>query len=341
MPKKPKKIKLSFAKKIFFVLFFALSLSASPLYTKPANAWLSPMAAAMKQAMEEISYQIKGMIMGSLKQAAIKMLSKQMDRFISGTSSNGARFITNWEDYLIDNPTRNAQRYANDYISRAISGRGSVSYKKASNSVLGASTVAGEGFGKEAVLGETDTTSSSVSYPETLQTMAQDSIIEPKEWQLTYQDDPVDMFQSDSLANMNLLLMGNGNGGNTIWDANAAISAEYSAALEKEKQIASAESLSNQGFISEKSDGTVTKPGILFKEMKANEENLPNLAMSSATSIGELIAATVSKAISGAINKTVSGVEKTVNREVTKVTNKTTQQVNKSVNAYGPGALYK
>lgn len=338
MPINQKKQKLSSVKKIFFVLFFAVSFSFSPLLAKPADAWLSPMAAVMKQAMEEISYQIKGMMMGSLKQAAIKMLSKQMDRFISGTSSNGARFITNWEDYLIDNPTRNAQRYANDYISRALSGRGSVSYKKSRNSVLGASTIAGEGFGKEAVLGDS---SESVNYAETIQTMAQDTIIEPKEWQLTYQDDPADMFESDSLANMNLYLMGDGNGGNTIWDADSAIRGEYSAALEKEKSVASAEGISGQGFLSEKANGMVEKPGILFKEMQANVDNLPNLAMSGATSIGELIAATVSKAISGAINKTVSGVEKAIDREATKVTNKAVQQVNKKVNSFGPGALYK
>jgi len=338
MQETPKKQKSYFSKKITitllsFMLFF-LALSAP----QKASAWDAIPGAIFKQATEEISYSIKGMMMGSLKQAAIKMLSKQMDRFISGVSGNGAKFITNWEDYLIDNPARNAQRYANDYVSRALSGKGSVSYKKANNSVLGASTIAGEGFGKEAVLGDS---AESVNYAETIQTMAQDEILEPKEWQLSYPDDPKDMFESDTLANMNLYINGDGNGGNTIWNAESAVAKEYATKLENEKSQAYAEGVSGQGFLGEKIDGMVAKPGILFKEMEANMENLPNLAISSATSIGELVAATVSKAITGVINKTISGVEKTINKEVNKVTDKAVKEVNKTVNSYGPGALYK
>ena len=301
-------------------------------------AWDAVPAAIFKQATEEISYTIKGMTMGALKQAAIKMLSQQMDRFISGVSGNGAKFITNWEDYLINNPTRNAQRYANDYISRALSGRGSVSYKKASNSVLGASTVAGEGFGKEAVLGDA---SESANYAQTIQDMAQNQIIEPKEWQLTYSDDPSTMFDSDTLANMNLYINGDGNGGNTIWDAQSAIAKEYQKKLDDEKNQAYAEGISGQGFSSEKTNGVVSKPGILFKDMESNMENLPNLAITSATSIGELVAAAASKAITGVINKTISGVENSINRAANQVTDKAIKQVNKQVNSYGPGALYK
>ncbi len=345
MPENPKKQKFSFCKKIFFVLLFALSFSCFPIFTKPANAWLEPMAAVMKQGMEEISAQIKGMIMGSLKQAAIKMLSKQMDRFISGTTSNGARFITNWQDYLIDNPTRNAQRYANDYISRAMSGRGSASYKKASNSVLGASTVAGEGFGKEAVLGDaTDLYADESSYQQRLSDMLQIKVIDPPEWQ-AYAGDPGELFTlPEGLTSPTVAMINNyadyiDNGEPTA--VKEKVDQIYQDNLKQEQTVATTEATSNSGFISEKVNGIVEKPGILFEQMQANVDNLPNLAMSSATSIGELVAATVSKAISGAISKTVSGVENAVNREVNKVTDKAVQQVNKKVNAYGPGALYK
>jgi flagellar biosynthesis/type III secretory pathway protein FliH len=140
---------------------------------------------------------------------------------------------------------------------------------------------------------------------------------------------------------MNLYINGDGNGGNTIWDAESAIAKEYQTKLDNGKSQAYAEGVSGQGFLGEKIDGMVAKPGILFKEMEANMENLPNLAISGATSIGELIAATVSKAITGVINKTVSGVEKSINKEVNKVTDKAVKEVNKKVNSYGPGALYK
>ncbi|MEI7425417.1 MAG: hypothetical protein WCK16_00630 [Candidatus Moraniibacteriota bacterium] len=340
MQKNPLKQKVYFSQKIISGFFIFLLILFSFSCPKKAQAWDAMAASVYETVVAEISYSIKGMMMGSLKQAAIKMLSKQMDRFISGVGGNGARFITNWEDYLVNNPKRNATNYANDYISRLTSGRGSVNYKKASNSVLGASTIAGEGFGRGAVLGDdaADITSSSLS--ENIQTLGE-NITEPKEWRLSYDGDPAEMFQSDSLANMNLYLMGDGNGGNTIWDADSAIRAEYNTALAKEKATATAEGIAGGGFLSEKIDGMIAKPGILYKEMEANMENLPNLAISSATSIGELVAATVSKAIAGAVNKTISGVENKINKEVNKVTDKAVNQVNKKVNAYGPGALYK
>ncbi len=347
MQKNPLKQKAYFSQKIisgffiFLLILFALSVP------EKAQAWDAIPAAIFKQATEEISYSIKGITMGSLKQAAIKMLSKQMDRFISGVGGNGARFITNWEDYLVNNPKRNATNYANDYISRLTSGRGSVNYKKASNSVAGASTIAGEGFGRGAVLGDAaDITSSSNGLSKNIQTLGEE-ITAPEEWQNTYvdedgSDDPTNMFKrKETLASMNLYLIGDGNGGNTIFDAQRAIQRKYDIALADEKATATAEGVAGGGFLSEKIDDMIAKPGILYKEMEANMENLPNLAISSATSIGELVAATVSKAIAGAVNKTISGVENKINKEVSKVTDKAVNQVNKQVNAYGPGALYK
>lgn len=348
MQKNPLKQKAYFSQKIISGFFIFLLILFSFSCPKKAQAWDAMAASVYETVVAEISYSIKGMMMGSLKQAAIKMLSKQMDRFISGVGGNGARFITNWEDYLVNNPKRNATNYANDYISRLTSGRGSVNYKKASNSVLGASTIAGEGFGRGAVLGDAaDITSSSLS--ENIQTLGE-NITQPQEWQLSPDiDDLSTMFTGDdneekTLARMNLYLIGDGNGGNTVFDAQKAIKDNYNAALETEKATATAEGLSGGGFLSEKiddMDDMIAKPGILFKEMKANEENLPNLAISAATSIGELVAATVSKAIAGAVNKTISGVENKINKEVSKVTDKAVNQVNKQVNAYGPGALYK
>lgn len=340
MQKDFKKQNISSAKKIIFVLVFSVFFTFSG--AREADAWMAIPAELMGQAMTAIQNIIEGMTMGSLQQAAIKMIMRQKDRFIAGTTANGARFITNWKDYLVDNPKRSAQRYANDYISSALSGRGSVTYRKSSNSVLGASTVAGEGFGKEAVLGDASDITSDVSYANTVQGMAQ-NIVEPQQWQLTYFDDPTDMFQGDNLKNMNLYIMGDGNGGNTIWDADSAIQKEYNAALEQEKLTAVAQSNAYNGYNGQTaSDGTtIVKPGIDFEQMQANIDDLPNKAIAGAKNVGELAAATVSSAISGMFNKAVAGVENAVNRQVDRVTDKAVQQTNKKVNSYGPGALYQ
>jgi hypothetical protein len=328
-----KKLKSLSAKKLLILFFVFCFLFSGP---KKVWAWDAMPAAIFEVVEAEISYVIKGMIMGSLRTAAIKMLSKQVDRFVSGVSGNGVRFITDWEDYLIDNPARNTQRYMNDYISHALSGKGSTSYKKAPNSVLGASTISGEGFGNAMVLGEDDEQSNR-SYEQDIKEMAQKDIIDDDDWSLNYSGNPDEMLAGENFADANEFVWGN----NTIWDANAAFEKEKEKKLEEEKQVALVEGSTGQGFLSEKTDGMVTKPAILIKELKANQENLPNLALASASSLGELIAAAASKAISSSINKAVSGVERTINREVTKVTNKAVKEVNKSVNAYGPGELYK
>lgn len=326
-------------KRTAFVVVFSLFFFS--FGANKALAWDAIAAAIYKQAREEISYTIKGITMGSMKQAAIRMLSQQVDRFIAGTTANGARFITNWQDYLIGAPVRNAQRYANDYISRALSGRGSIAYKKYSNSVLGASTTAGEGFDNSGtVLG--DETTDSANYAQGLQTMAQDEILNAEPYSYTYPGDPNEMFKGQGNLRQFNEFTGNGqnNKDNTVWNFYSVVSGEYQSALDSEKQVANAQGLANQGFVSETVNGLVEKPGILYKEMKSNIDNLPNLAMVNATNVSELAAAAASKAITSAITAGINGVSNMINRQVNQVTNRAIQQVNKQVNAYGPGALY-
>jgi hypothetical protein len=337
MQKNPQKQIFHFPKKIIPVFFIALLTLFSFSSPKKAQAWDAQAAAIYKQTQENINYATRGMMMGALKQAAIGILTKQMDRFISGVSRNGARFINNWEDYLINNPTRNAQRYANDYISHAISGRGSVSYKKRRNAVFGASTIAGEGFNQEMVLGEEDEQlTSEETYAQTIQNMA-NARLNAQEFK-PYKEEPKEMFENqDNLSGMNTFL-----NGNTIFDFDSKVTAVYEKKLLEEKQIAAAEAQANGGYKSKKApDGTVLKPGKDFQQMQANTDNLPNLAVIGATSLGELIAATVSRAISGAVSRTISGVERTIDKEINNVTKKAVREVNKKVNSYGPGALYK
>ncbi|MCX6761502.1 MAG: hypothetical protein NTY33_01465 [Candidatus Moranbacteria bacterium] len=345
MPIDSQKQKSSSIKKIIFVLFFALILAFSPVGAKSSSAWLEPMAAAMKQGMEVIYNMIEGMTMGSLQQAAIKMIMRQKDRFIAGTSANGARFITNWKDYLVDNPRRNAQRYANDYISSALSGRGSANYRKAFNGVLGASTVAGEGFGKEAVLGTGDAFDLNIDYQKQMGDMLQ-TVTDPTALQI-YAGNPTELFTlPDGLTSPTVAMIQDyedyvDNGLPSV--VAEKVTTEYQNKLKEEQTIAATQAASNNGYKSETSaDGTtVVNPGINFQQLQANVENLPNLAIAGAKNVGELAAATVSSAISGMFNRAVAGVENTVNRQVDKVTDKAVQQVNKKVNSFGPGALYQ
>ncbi|HAI73953.1 MAG TPA: hypothetical protein DCS28_03805 [Candidatus Moranbacteria bacterium] len=331
------------SKKIVLILFLAMFLSFSPVQTKKANAWDALAAETWRYVQDQVDYTVKGTVMGSLRQSAISLLSREMDRFISGVSRNGVRFITSWENYLIKNPTRNAQRYMNDYISHALSGRGSGASYSSSGAVFGASTVAMAGnegfFSKKMVLGD-EYSPTTESYAQNMMEVGQNAI-EPKECEVTYFEEPANMFESETLANMNLYV----NGGNNMpSDFERCIAEKYQQKQAEETLVAVTEGTANQGWKSEKTDGDsgdVMKPGILFKDAKANVENLPNLAITAATTIPELVAATVSKAISGLMESTIKGVERAITREADMITNSAVNQTNKAVNEYGPGALYK
>lgn len=361
----------------FFLLFLAAVLiSFSPLKAKPVNAWDAIPGAIFKQAEEEISTFIKGTMIGSLKQAAIKTVSKAMDRFISGVSGNGARFITDWKGYLVNEPTRKAKSYANDYISRAFSGKGlSSSYKSITGSVLGASTMADEGFGARVLAAITDCTISgttegtdctttagtpgtcqyvggsptlscsssssttpSRNYAQEMKDMVQDQVIEPIEWQLTYDGDPTKILEEKTLGNYNLFVLGD----NMAADIKRNTSNILEKAYQEEKDEATAMSIANNGYKSSgEEDGLITKPGALIKEIQAGIEDLPNKAMAAAASIPEVIAATVSKAISGLTQSAVDGVQRAVDKQINSVVDKATKQVNSQVNKLGPSALFK
>lgn len=335
--------KYSPSKKIVLTLIFSAAFSFFPIQTKKADAWDALAAEVWKDTQEKITYTVNGTLMSSLRQSAFSLLSREMDRFISGVSRNGVRFVTSWENYLIKNPTRNAQHYINDYISHALSGRGSSANYSSSGAVFGVSTVAmsNEGFfgeSKEKVLGDEYSSIYYESYAEKMEDMLQEEVVEPEPWSLTYYDDPQNMFDSDNLANLNSYVVGD----NMMVDGKMYTDAAYQQKLDEEKTIAAVEGTANQGFESEKTeDGYVLKPGILFKDAKANVENLPNLTIAAATSIPELVAATVSRAISGLMESTIKGVERAIVREADMITNSAIKQTNGAVNLYGPGALYK
>lgn len=331
-----------FSKTIILTLIFSAVFPFFPIQTKKADAWDAMAAAVWEDTQRKLEYTVNGTLMGSLRQSAFSLLSREMDRFISGVSRNGVRLVTSWENYLIKNPTRNAQRYINDYISHALSGRGSSANYSSNGAVFGVSTIAmsNEGFGKgkEKVLGDEYSPIYYESYAEKMEDMLQEEVVEPEPWSLTYYDDPQNMFDSDNLANLNSYVIGD----NMMVDGKMYTDAAYQQKLDEEKTIAAVEGTANQGFESEKTeDGYVLKPGILFKDAKANVENLPNLAITAATSIPELVAATVSRAISGLMESTIKGVERAIVREADMITNSAIKQTNNAVNQFGPGALYK
>ena len=358
-------------KKTFLLFSFAFLFAITPFRTPQALAWDALPAGEVIFAQTNIWNLIQETMLAALKQSAIQMVSNQVDRFISGVSGNGARFITNWKDYLVNAPQRTARAYANDYISQAFAGRGMSSYRSMSGLVLGASTQS-EGFGARVLSAVTDCTGAatntecqmtdgsigtcqpmggnvmecssangysapSESYAEEMQTLADKWVINPEP--KTFPNiDTENLLADNNLSNLNLYVLENNMPSDVVMYTQA-----YMDKVEKDEiATATAQSIAYRGFLgSLAEDGSVTKPGSLIADMKANVENLPNMAMAYAKSLPEIIAASVSKAISGLVQGAVSGVQRSAEQKLNSVTDKAVRQVNTKVNAYGPGTLYK
>ena len=366
-------ISLSRLRKTLLLFLLVFSVAFSPLKAPPAKAWDALFAGETIFGEQQVVDLIKSMVVGVLKQAAIQMVSKQVDRFVSGVGGNGARFITNWQDYLVNAPQRKAKAYANDYISQAFSGRGSSFYQSAGGSVLGASTTADEGFGARVLAAVTDcsvantgtecvmpdgvtigtcqptggntmqcstnngSSAPTKSYAEEMQAMADKWVINPEP--KTFPNiDTEKLLADNNLSNLNLYVLEN----NMPADVAMYTQAYMDQAEKDAKTEAVAKSTAYSGYIGNGDEsGSITRPGSLIKEMQANVENLPNMALTAATGLPEVIAATVSKAISSMVQGAVSGVQRAVDQKLNSVTDKAVNQVNQKVNSFGPGALYK
>ena len=285
-------------------------------YPTKADAALWPgIDPEITRMLDTVYDMVQGMILGALKQAAVKMLNSQMDGLMAGQGNNGAAYITNWKDYLVDQPKSETKVYMNSYLSKMTAGKGS--------STTGYQA---EGF------------SGGSSYSQTL-AQAEKNRFEnidnvPK---LSYEGDPSQMFSGKGFKNLELYT----SGVNNPWAFNMAAENAYEKQLAEKKAIAQAQAISNQGFRGTTgSNGTITYPGILKKEMAANVDKLPNDVLASAKSIPEVITSIVSQLITKKMQQGFDSIQKSSQSQASSQ-NKQQSSVNNAAKVSGPSALFK
>lgn len=306
--------KLKKINKLLAAGIFILTVVFCPLFSHPAEAaWGEFVQEQFHFVLQRIYDNAQGMIMGALKQQAVTMLNGQIDVLLSGDSGN-ARFIINWEDYLIAQPENETRVYMNDYLSQMTAGRGSLTGYRSEGFSGSGNYIAGLGQSARA----SGDARSMTPHP-------------------TYEGDPSQMFASGNFKNFNLYL----SGVNNPWAFNMAYENEYQKVLEEKKAARQAEAVANQGVRSTYSaDGkTVTYPGSLVKETVANIQNLPNLVIANAQSVAEVINASVSQLITGAMQQGFSGMQRSV-QKTTGVQQSIDAERSKAYKASGPGAQY-
>jgi len=99
--KKMNKIKIVAMTTIFLFSFFSCNKAS-------ADYWGGAMGASVWETMyNKIMKQIENALITSLKQAALQTINQTVSNAISQGAS-GPMFITNWENFLINDPQRKA-----------------------------------------------------------------------------------------------------------------------------------------------------------------------------------------------------------------------------------------
>ncbi len=297
---------------------FLVALVFSPVQVPQANAWDAIPAAAFKQMLETIKYEINGMILGMLKKQAVASLNSQIDNLVGGSNGGSPAFITNWQNYLVNQPIVTTKTYMNDYLSQMTSGRGTLTGYTSEG-------FAGNG-NYQAELKQDALSKINKSNVKTI----------PK---VTYENKPNQMFRRGTFKDMSLYL----SGVNNPWAFNLAAQDAYQKKLKEEKSVQEAKAIAYQGFKGSGDNGsnsTITNPGSLIKSTVANVQNIGNMALASATHPGEVISSLVSQVITQSIKRGFSSVRESVNRQVNNVESKVKKEIKKAIKKNGPGARF-
>lgn len=315
-------MKLQIQKMVFMLVLSGGIVLSTPL--AHADAWGANMAATlMKQMMEKIARQIEGVLLGSLKMTAMNMLNSQIGQLIGGGASGAPRFITNWEDALYADPTRNTQLYMNDFFTLTTRGMAS------SANYIGAGDF-GIGGG---------------NYSQYLQRVGEAAISGGSQQTMTlneYTPSPEIMFQNGDWRAFDSFIS---NPLNNPYGYSIASEQAYQTKLEQEKEIARTQAIAYQGFKgTEGAGGTITTPGSTIKSLVDNTNDIGNKIISGATNpaelLGSLAATAMNKAVNGLVQRGIGEVQSKISQQIGLSNNQARAIINGATQVLGPGAQF-
>lgn len=306
-------LKKYFFRKLIIALFLALFFVFSPLSAGRAQAWMD---AIIAEAIREVYETVKAFMVGSAKQMALRALNQEVNFLVTGRSSQGAMFVTDWQDYLVTQPNQKAKVYMNAYIDQATAGRGSLSQYIPAGS---------EGFNLAAG-----------NYMNSLKVGAQNTVVNPADPKVTYVGNPSQMFAQGNFRNLSLYLSGI----NNPWAFNLNAQQKMQEVQQNNQLAAQTKAIAGQGYLGKEVDGKTVTPGSTVASAVSNAQDLGNKIIAGAQDLPSVITAVVSKIITTSITQGIGAMQSRVHSEVANVKNQTTGQMNAAVGQYGPGAQY-
>lgn len=299
------------------IVFISALVFALVLPDEKAQAALWPGVDPMiMSSITKIYDLVQGAMLGAAKQAASVAINQQMDSLLStGGSDGGPMFITDWDDYMVDQPKRDADVFINDYISETTAGKGSLSnYESAwqNPDMIAKGGYEGVGDGSFAYgnLLNKASASGATSYGggNYISRLAQGALSATSGQQkarVTYEGDPSQMFNDGTMKNMSLYLSGI----NNPWAYNMHVQAKYQEKMENEKDVAKTMAGAYQGFTGVGDKNSISNPGSLIKDMKAGYQDVGISIIANANSLPEIITGAVSQATAKAVSMGIGSVQ--------------------------------
>lgn len=331
--------KINKIKIIAIIMSFLFSIFSCS--SAKADYWGGAMMAAVwKQTQEQIVKNIQDTLVASLQQAAVQTINQTISNAIS-QSGTGPMFITNWEDFLINEPQRKADLYMNDFFTSITSGRGSYSYSSARklfsirNGLTSEGKVAGAETAREGIIaGDNAWISSPESYQIALAKEARSNTVNSSipTCEIT---DASGAFTGNSWGTFTTMI---GTDTCNKFGLNNISQNVYASKLEKEGKIAETQSLAYKGYKATTSGGYVITPGSTIEAIQAQTEDLPNKVIAAANSAPQIVASIVTRFATRTIQQGIGQAQNYVQREINNQTSGYAQQIR---NQTDPRQIFK
>jgi|GEM_PF-1469580 len=331
---------------IFFALFTVLFLNGNTPSAR-ADVWGAAYGAALvKQQMEVVYTEMQAAILGTLKVAAYELLHTQMGQLIGGSNYKESLIISDWEDFVIRSPEKEAGVYMNDFFSSTFQGKNGCDYVPLNSS-------SSDPF-SNTVVSSCATVQEGVqfvqNFPSYLEDYARASIggvvaegIDTvQEYTLDqFCDDPSQMFSSGNWKCWNAFFS---NDYNNPYGYAVIAQKEYAQEIEKNQRLAELKSVAYQGYKPQTTeDGKyVVTPGSLIKDIQSSVSDLGNKIIAAANSPGEFLSALATSFVTSYIQQTIRNgvgeIQQHIRSEIREVDSRMLSEVNRVVDELGPSA---
>lgn len=309
---------------VMAVLLIAVFIFSAP--PARADAWGTNLAAVfVKSAIEKIQRQIEGVLLASLKGAAIQMLDSQVNQLLGGGNGGAPVFITNYEDYIHGVASDKTQEVMNDFFTTSMRG------KYAAANYIEVGGVDGASFGEGNVPGMIEremrlATQPNPSYP-----------------QYNFDQLSTNPNMTGGLGSFRDLDLYVSNPMNNPIGASIVAQEIKDRTLSENIEIQKVKALSS-GFIPKEVNGQVITPAGTFEAMVASAKTLPNLVIANAENpeelVGGLISSFANRAISNLIQVGIGNTQSKILGNFGGVGNQVANALGNQLTTNGPGAQF-